>query len=547
MMAQRFFDLTAEEVRIDSLLPVFNYEQELGPCYADSVYTVTIEYPEFVDMTPTDVARYQRLTSAALPDMPAVQQYVGVARKQGTLYVSFVPLVCRGGKMQKLVSFRLNVHAAPVVASRQQKKSASRQSPSVTAQHSVLATGRWAKIRVPETGIYQLTDDLCRKAGFTQPSRVKVYGYGGALQPERLTADYLSATDDLQEVPTCVVNGRRLFHAVGPVGWSSNTVLARTRNPYSNYGYYFLTEGDDEPLTVDETSFTASFYPSPDDYHTLYEVDDYAWYHGGRHLFDSRTFGVGRSRSYTMEASSAKGRLTVAMTYDAVWQGTVAVNGQQVGSLTVNIGYNGLPEGLDSYSKATTKTWTFDVENLQATNEITISQTSGNDIRLDYLSLCFAEPAPLPNLATAAFAVPEYVYNITNQDHHADDFADMIIIIPTTQKLLSQALRLKQLHEERDGLRVRIVPADELYNEFSSGTPDANAYRRYLKMLYDRAETDADMPRYLLLMGCSPPNGVAFRPTTICCAMKAKTRSVRLTAMLPTTSSACSMRVRALI
>ena len=48
---------------------------------------------------------------------------------------------------------------------------------------------------------------------------------------------------------------------------------------------------------------------------------------------------------------------------------------------------------------------------------------------------------------------------------------------------------------------MRIVKADELYNEFSSGTPDGNAYRRYLKMLYDRATSDADLPRYLLLFG----------------------------------------------
>ena len=77
----------------------------------------------------------------------------------------------------------------------------------------------------------------------------------------------------------------------------------------------------------------------------------------------------------------------------------------------------------------------------------------------------------------------------------------MVIIIPTTQKWLAEAERIKALHESKDGLRVGIVPADELYNEFSSGTPDANAYRRYLKMLYDRAETEADMPRYLLLFG----------------------------------------------
>ncbi len=77
----------------------------------------------------------------------------------------------------------------------------------------------------------------------------------------------------------------------------------------------------------------------------------------------------------------------------------------------------------------------------------------------------------------------------------------MVIIIPTSQKLLAQAQRLADFHAEHDGLRVRIVPADELYNEFSSGTPDANAYRRYMKMLYDRAETDADMPKSLLLFG----------------------------------------------
>jgi hypothetical protein len=48
---------------------------------------------------------------------------------------------------------------------------------------------------------------------------------------------------------------------------------------------------------------------------------------------------------------------------------------------------------------------------------------------------------------------------------------------------------------------VTIVPADELFNEFSSGTPDANAYRRYLKMLYDRAKDETEQPKFLLLFG----------------------------------------------
>ena len=99
-----------------------------------------------------------------------------------------------------------------------------------------------------------------------------------------------------------------------------------------------------------------------------------------------------------------------------------------------------------------------------------------------------------------AFPNPD-VKNIANQDLHADGQADLVIIIPASRTLLKQAQRLKEFHESHDGMRVNIVAADQLYNEFSSGTPDANAYRRYLRMLQDRAATEVDMPKYLLLFG----------------------------------------------
>ncbi len=491
--AQEFFNLTAPEVRIDSVLPLFTYVRELGAGYADSTYTVTIEYPEFIDMSATDVARLGKITDKPLPPMPDIRQYIGVSRKRGTLFVAFTPIVCREGKLQKLVSFMLKVEASPVAAARSQ--SAPRPSAPARSQ-SVLATGRWAKISVPETGVYQLTADLVRKAGFTDINKVKIYGYGGALQPERLTADYLSATDDLKEVATCSVGGRRLFYAVGPVGWSDNTSTVRTRNPYSDYGCYFLTENDSTALTVSEEQFKADHYPTPNDYHSLSEVDDYSWYHGGRNLYDSRLFGSGVQRTYRLAApEGSKGRLTVVLSHDAPFTASVLVNGQEVGTVTVT-------SSPDRYSRAAVTTKTFDIDDqLLADNTVIIRQNSGSNLRLDYLSLCFDTPRAWPDLTAAGIPVPQYVYNITNQNHHADTAADMVIIIPTTQKLLGQAQRLKAYHEEKDSLRVRIVPADELYNEFSSGTPDANAYRRYLKMLYDRAETDADMPRYLLLFG----------------------------------------------
>ena len=109
------------------------------------------------------------------------------------------------------------------------------------AEHSKLATGHWTKIRVAQTGPCMITDDLLQQAGFTDPSRVRIYGYGGALQPEKLEAAYLAKTDDLPEVRFLAVDGGLLFHAVGPVNYELPSSTARILNPYSDYGYYFLT------------------------------------------------------------------------------------------------------------------------------------------------------------------------------------------------------------------------------------------------------------------------------------------------------------------
>ena len=498
--AQQFINLTAEQVRIDSLLPYVNYSWPLGEHYADSVFEVSIAYPEFLDMEEADIQRYHDITTAALPELPEIEQYVGTSRKKGTLYAQFVPLVFRDGKYQKLVSYQLKVKATPVATSRRATSTEGRY-----AAHSVLSTGSWAKIRVPESGFYQLTDALLRKAGFSNPKKVKIYGYGGALQPETLTGDYLTATDDLKEVPTYTVNDKRVFYGVGPVNWSSNTVVARTRNPYSDYGYYFLTENDEEPLTADSTSFFAAHYPTPNDYHDLYEVDDYAWYHSGRNLYESQKLEVGSSRAITLPGIASSGaQLNINLSFDATFQATAALNGTQIGTLKPSGVVNSSGTPSDGNAVAAQMNWTFSLPDSivkSSQNTLTLQVNSGSEVRIDYISLRYSEPKPLADLSTASLSVPEYVYRITNQDHHADSAVDMVIIIPTSQQLLSEAERLKTLHETYDSLRVRIVPADELYNEFSSGTPDANAYRRYMKMLYDRAETETDQPRYLLLFG----------------------------------------------
>ena len=497
MQAQRFFNLTADEVRVDTLLPVFNYAYPIGPHYADSTYEVSIEYPEFVPMSHEEIERYERITNYKLritnkitiPALPEIHQSFSVDRKQGTLHIGFIPLVYRNGQYQKLVSFKLDVRGKALEVSKGRRASANTR----YADNSVLRSGSWAKIRVPQTGIYQLTSDLIKKAGFNDINKVKIYGYGGARQPEQLTAYYLKQTDDLQEVPTCTVNGRRLFYAVGPVSW--NATYNRIRNNYSDYGYYFLTENDSTALTIEKDVFISNYYPQRDDYCTLYEVDDYAWFHGGRNLYDATEIKAGASKTYTIAAKgTGNGQLTIVLSAVDGASITVSLNGESLGS--ISIGKQG------SYDAMLTANRTFTVNNLQASNMVTVttSATSGTT-RLDYISIYSEQPQASPDLENGTFGTPEFVHRITNQNHHAATATDMVIIIPTSQKLLKEAQRIKELHEQHDSLRVTIVPADELYNEFSSGTPDANAYRRYMKMLYDRAETDEDMPRFLLLMG----------------------------------------------
>lgn len=506
---QRFYNLSAADVAIGDRLPQFAISVPLPEHYADSVYTATLLYPEFIDMSATDIQAYHQLApSGSLPAMPTLNTHMVFDRKRAQLETSFCPLVYRDGKYRILVSFMLKVESkARHTQSAKHTQGAKSLKATLTpaeryASHSVLAEGRWAKIRVSETGVYQISDALIRQAGFTDLSKVKLYGYGGNLINEQLVASELIAQDDLKEVPTCNISGRRLFFAKGPVSWDSKNSKRRTRNPYSDYGYYFLTQDNaSEPATVDSATFVNSLYPTDTWFsHSLHEVDAFAWYEGGRNLFDRRA--ITSSNPYTVtlatNANATQAQVTVNVSAGTHAEVQLSFNGEDKGSITVNIGNEG---GGSTYNKGSEASKTFTVNNLSTEkNQLTITTTSGGSVRLDYIDIQWDKPLPLPSLTTNV-PTPQYVYNITNQDHHADPQADMVIIIPTSQKLRAQAERLKALREENDGLRVNLVPADELYNEFSSGTPDASAYRRYLKMLYDRAQTDADLPRYLLLFG----------------------------------------------
>lgn len=485
---QDFVNLSQRELSIDSMLPTYSFIQNIGRDYADKDYNVTLEYPEFAVMTKDEIARYKKIVGNVKPgEMPEINKYIGVERKVGQLNVSFVPIVFRDHKYMKLVSFKPVVEEVFKPQTRKAKTAPTER----YAKHSVLAQGKWVKIRVPSTGFYAITAEAAKKVGFNDISKVKVYGYGGALQPEVLDGNYLSETDDLKEIPTYQNGNKKVFFAQGPVSWSSPTITTRTLNTYSLYGYYFLTEGD-EPMMMNIDDFTKKYYPSNGDYHALYEKDEFSWYHGGRNFYESSPItSSGKTYSLPTAGHCANGQLAVTVTADAIANVSVEFNGTSVGSITV-------PKPA-AYAKANVGTRVFTVDNIAASNSIKLVTGSSATVRLDNITLTFKEPTPMVDLNGSSVKEPEYVAHIDNQDLHADSIYQMVIIVPENEKVKSQAMRLKELHE-KEGMRVKVVPAYELYHEFSSGTPDANAYRRYMKMLYDKNEGD-NMPRYLLLFG----------------------------------------------
>ena len=491
---KRFYNLTAEELRIDSVLPNVAYSVQLPKNYQDSAYTLSIKYPEYINMPESDIRKYKAICKDIKTGKnPDIKKNISIDKKRAIFVANISPIIYRDGKYQYLVSFLAELKSSPKAKAQAKAKLLASPKGERYAEHSILSQGKWAKISVSNTGIHQLTASTIKSAGFSDISKVKIYGYGGNLVPEVLSDSYLREYDDLKEIPTCTVGGKKLFYAQGSIYWDSNESSVRTRNPYSDYGYYFITENDSEPLTCTEEELLNTAWPTPDAYHTLYEKDEFSWMSGGRNLFYKEAIESGKTGKYIINIpeGNTEADLTVSVTANPQTAIKIYLNNKEIGSRTISIMANYKANGF-------TDTW--HVNNLHGNDTVIIKNVSGGIARLDYISLRYNTPKAAPVLATDDFPTAKYVYNITNQDLHADKDYDMVIIIPTSQKLLKQAQRLAKHHADHDGLNVRIVPADELYNEFSSGTPDVSAYKRYMKMLYDKSDS-LHMPKSLLLFG----------------------------------------------
>ena len=123
-----------------------------------------------------------------------------------------------------------------------------------------------------------------------------------------------------------------------------------------------------------------------------------------------------------------------------------------------------------------------------------IGEISGSDLNIYDQNLNLHEYIVYNN----DFLTPETWYKSGNQNLHNNNFYDLVIL--THPSFQSEAIRYATYKKDK-GLRVQVIDPQTIYNEFSCGVQDITAIRNYMKMLYDKASSIQDKPKYLLIFG----------------------------------------------
>ena len=554
----RFVDVDWTSMRQDSVRPWSGFGIALEGSWQDSVYQASIEYPELVRIDTDDLKRWN-VKSEEIPSWPVMETSVGVSHGNATFDAGLLPIIKRDGGYYAILSYKWVISSKPAPS----RVSLNKPLPSERyTYNSVLSGGKWVKIKIAESGIYKLTDNSLRAMGFSDPSKVRLFGYGGAVLPE---TDLQDLTDDLPEQPLWRGNGYMLFYGQGPVSWKkTDQGYEHEVNTYSDWGYYFLTDRTDS-ISVSFTELDADTIPGnvidtyPD--YTVYDPDEFSWYRSGRRMFERYDYANGNSKSYKFDleglASDSVGiKVAFSSASAKTTKVTVNVNGTDAGVL--NIGSSDIAAVAE---KAFISRGQFAEHN---TIRLVHDRPSGESGHLDYIRLNYLRKLALYGSSTvfrvdsqvdgASFSItgsnadvqvwklsadgtcgivpsvyedgvtttlgasysaddilvavnvkgsfpePAKVGEVKNQNLHGLGQVDMVIVVPASDKLTASAERLAAAHRAVDSLSVAVVRADMIYNEFSSGTPDATAIRRFMKMLYDRSD-ETSAPKYLMLMG----------------------------------------------
>lgn len=430
------------------------------------------------------------------------------------------------------------------------------------AQNSALASGKWAKIEVSETGMQYISDNVLKNLGFSDPEKVNVYGYGGVMIPETL-----ESPDDLPMVASIRVNGGIIFFGQANVGWRDNTngssKYSHISHPYSDKAFYFVSDVVAERKTPGEwkapsasgeaiTVFTERL---------LHEQELSMPITTGR-LVLGEDFRSNSSQTFKFQLPGNTGDAVVSIAFGCkTSSGTsslvISANGKQLPASASDQ----LPSS-DTKLIVTTNT-VKEVANPGTSLDISIKFNGGGSVSkagLDYIEVEYPRSLSLSggelyfylspsdasevkleggspstivwdvtdpvnpkqvdaslNGSTITFATPpgyhEYMAfepsrvsravapasTVANQDIHSMPAPGMLVISPS--EYLAAADRLINIHQRYDGLELLVLTPEDIYNEFSCGKPDVSAFRKLLKMWYDRAEgVEGEFPAYCVIL-----------------------------------------------
>ena len=561
-VAQVFIDVDWLSADGDTILPYYGTQIPLGRNCRDSGYSAAVEFPE-LEMVTREEREKWNLDSyqGVIAEHPVISSVVSFSREEGFLDIGFVPIIKKSGCFYKIKSFKLSVEQ-PAASGRIPRYAAGPAER--YAASSLLSSGRWYKICIPSSGIYRLTPGLLASMGFRSPENVRIYGRGGALLPEyglETLDDDLYEIPLWRDGENILFYGRG---PVSWKRQDGGAFVHETNTYSSYGYYFLTESDDAEPLVMETAAVCEESSEPVTEYTEceLYEKDGFSWFHSGRRFYENYDFAGGQSRTYRFDMEGLCGDtvlMNIAFASDGKLSSSLRadVNGTEAGRLylmpvgssdkasvssasfvcknlftedsKVQLTHirNGVMSGRLDYvelnyrrklslrgnytvfrvsgsgamrfsidSDRNTVVWRIDSK---GTASLIPSVNSGG-VCLTAAVMCHDDDEFVVLDPDADFDVPAIAGAVPNQNLHATGTVDMVIVVPSGGKLIQQAQRLADAHREYDGMKVEVVTAAQIYNEFSSGTPDATAYRRYMKMLYDRAPYGT-APRYLLLFG----------------------------------------------
>ncbi len=209
---------------------------------------------------------------------------------------------------------------------------------------SVLASGTWRKISVSESGIFHLSRAALNQMGFTDPSKVRVYGAGGQQKSFVVGRD---TRDDLYLLPAIHTSDGLLFYAQGPTAWSfSGSYYSPNFNAYSRKAYYYLTTGDEddspETLSVDSDDYDAD------------EINEISTF-DNRFMYAPRTINISSTGRtwFSDKMSGSNNKVTIPVDLASVEGETVFISGQLASQVSSGVNVSVSLDGNDALSLTT--------------------------------------------------------------------------------------------------------------------------------------------------------------------------------------------------